>query len=47
MIILVGQSASGKTSIAKDLIERYGFKKFVTHTTRKPRIGEIQDIDYH
>ena len=47
MIILIGPSASGKTSIAKELIEKYNFKKFVTNTTRKMRVGEINDIDYH
>ena len=47
MIILVGHSASGKTSVANDLIKRYGFKKFITYTTRKMRVGEVNDVDYH
>ena len=47
MLILVGASASGKTEIAKRLINTYGFKKFVTHTTRAPRVGETNHIDYH
>lgn len=47
MIILIGPSASGKTEIAKYLISKFAFKKFVTTTTRKPRYGEINDIDYH
>lgn len=47
MIILTGRSASGKTTIARELIERYGFKKFVTHTTRPPRVGEVNHKDYH
>lgn len=47
MIILIGRSASGKTTIAKKLIEDYNFKKFVTNTTRKMRVGEINDVDYH
>ena len=47
MIILTGRSASGKTTIARELIERYGFKKFVTHTTRLPRVGEVNHRDYH
>ncbi len=47
MIILVGPSASGKTSIAKKLIEKYNFRKFVTNTTRAPRVGEVNDVDYH
>lgn len=47
MIILIGPSASGKTSIAKELIEKHHFKKFITNTTRKMRIGEVNDVDYH
>ena len=41
MIILIGPSASGKTEIAKYLISTFSFNKFVTTTTRTPRIGEI------
>lgn len=47
MIILVGPSASGKTEIAKILTTKYGFKKFVTSTTRAPRVNEINGIDYN
>lgn len=47
MIILTGQSASGKTTIANDLIKRFGYQKFITHTTRAPRIGEVNHVDYH
>ena len=47
MIILIGPSASGKTEIAKALIEKFNFKKFVTTTTRLPRINEVNNVDYH
>lgn len=47
MIILVGPSASGKTEIANSLIENFNFSKFVTTTTRKKRVGEKDDVDYH
>ncbi len=47
MIILIGPSASGKTSIAKELIEKHHFKKFITNTTRPMRIKEVNDVDYH
>lgn len=47
MIILIGPSASGKTSIAKELIKNYKFKKFVTNTTRAMRQGEVDGEDYH
>lgn len=47
MLVLVGASASGKTDIAKILISDYGFKKMVTTTSRKPRKGEVNGIDYN
>lgn len=47
MIILVGASASGKTEIAKLLIERFKYNKTVTTTTRSLRKGEIDGISYH
>ena len=47
MIILVGPSASGKTEICKYLCSHYGFKKFITTTTRQMRKNEIDDVDYH
>lgn len=47
MIILVGPSASGKSVVAKKMIEKFGFKKIVTYTTRSKRVNEVDDIDYH
>lgn len=47
MIILIGPSASGKTEIAKKLISTFGYKKFVTTTTRDKRVGEIDGVDYY
>lgn len=47
MIVLVGASASGKTEAAKIIINKYGFKKMITTTTRPMREGEVQDVDYH
>ena len=47
MIVLVGESASGKSSIEKNLVDNYGYKKIVSYTTRQPRQGEIDGIDYH
>ena len=47
MILLVGASASGKTEVAKDLYRLFGIKKAVTHTSRPPRPGEKDGVDYH
>lgn len=47
MIVLVGESASGKSSIERNLVDNYGYKKIVSYTTRQPRQGEIDGIDYH
>lgn len=47
MIVLVGASASGKTELAKQLYQTYGYTKCITTTTREPRKNEINGIDYH
>ena len=47
MIVLVGESASGKSSIERNLVEKYGYKKIVSYTTRNPRPNEIDGVDYH
>ena len=46
MIILVGESGSGKSTIEKILDEKYGYKKTVSYTTRPPREGEEEGVDY-
>lgn len=45
-IVLVGQTNSGKTTVAK-LLEAYGYKRIVTYTTRPKRQGERDEIDYN
>lgn len=46
MIILVGESASGKSTIEKELC-KCGYSKLISYTTRPPRDGEIDGVDYH
>lgn len=46
MIILVGKSCSGKDTVVKEL-EKMGYNKIVTCTTRPPRPGEIDGREYH
>lgn len=47
IIILLGESASGKSTIEKALVKNYGYQKIISYTTRKPRPTEIDGIDYH
>lgn len=47
MIVLVGESASGKSSIEKYLVDNYGYSKVISYTTRSPRPNEIDGLDYH
>lgn len=47
MIVLIGKSGSGKTTMANILCEKFGYHKVVTTTTRPMRKNEKQDIDYH
>lgn len=48
MIVLTGESGSGKSTVEKELRKR-GFNKIISYTTREPRIkdGEIDGVDYH
>lgn len=45
VIVLVGASGSGKSTIENKLFEK-GFEKIVSCTTRKPRNGEINGVHY-
>ena len=47
MIVLVGESASGKSSIEKYLVDNYGYSKVISYTTRSPRPNEADGVDYH
>ena len=47
ILVLIGESASGKSSIEKTLVNDYGYTKLVSYTTREPRANEINGIDYH
>jgi guanylate kinase len=47
MIVLVGESAAGKSSIEKCLVENHGYKKITSYTTRDPRHNEVDGVDYY
>lgn len=47
MLLICGASASGKTEIVKSLVQRYGYDKFITTTTRPKRDHEMDGVDYY
>lgn len=48
MLVIVGESASGKSTLQKKLIENNpSYKKVVTYTTRPKRKNEKDGVDYH
>lgn len=47
MLCLCGGSGVGKSHISKILINKYGYEKLVTFTTRPMREGEVDGVDYH
>jgi len=46
LVIISGPSGSGKTSICKLLTKNHKIKQSVSYTTRKPREGERDGIEY-
>lgn len=46
IIVMVGPSGSGKTTVGEALSKK-GVPKLVTTTTRKPRPGERDGVDYY
>lgn len=47
LIILVGPTCAGKTTLAKYMEEKHGYKRVVTYTTRPKREGEVDGVDYN
>ena len=45
--VIVGKSASGKSTLAKLLSERGLTRNAITTTTRDPRVGEMNGVDYY
>src|SRR5699024_221736 len=45
--VLVGQTNSGKSTLARDLVTVTGIKQIINYTTRPMRQGERDGIDYH
>ena len=45
LLLIIGVSGSGKSSIAKKLCEKYNFQEIASHTTRDKRKGEKSQFD--
>lgn len=44
--MIIGPSGSGKTLVGEYLKEK-GIQELISHTTRKPRPGEVEGVAYH
>jgi guanylate kinase len=47
LIILLGNSGGGKSTIQKHIMKTFGYSNVVSSTSRAPRDGEIDGIHYH
>ena len=47
IIVILGESGSGKSTIQGILESDFGYEKIVSLTTRKQRPGEVNGKDYH
>jgi guanylate kinase len=48
LLVLAGPAGSGKSTLCERLVEAgKGFSRVITTTTRNPRAGEINGVDYH
>ena len=46
IVVMVGPSGSGKTSIG-EVLSKNGVQRLITTTTREPRVGEVNGVDYY
>lgn len=47
IILISGASGTGEGTVAALVAERLGVPVIVSHTTRPPREGEVDGVDYH
>lgn len=47
VFVICGAAGSGKTTVARYLCEQFHLHRVITHTTRLPRPGERDGVDYH
>ena len=46
LVVISGFSGAGKGTISRKLVEKYGYSLSVSATTRDPRQGEVDGVDY-
>jgi guanylate kinase len=46
-VVISGPSGAGKTTVCRQLIAQYGYERSISATTRAPRAGERNGVDYH
>lgn len=47
MLVIIGKTASGKTTLREKMVKEYGFNPIITYTTRPMRKGEEEGKTYH
>jgi guanylate kinase len=47
LIVISGFSGAGKGTVAKRLVKDYGYSLSISATTRNPREGEVDGVDYY
>jgi guanylate kinase len=47
VFVLTGNTGTGKTTVANYLHDYFEMPKVITHTTRPPREGEMDKVDYY
>lgn len=47
LVVISGPSGVGKTTVCRALLRTPGFRRVVTATSRPPRPGERNGVDYH
>ncbi|BDZ30223.1 AAA family ATPase [Lactiplantibacillus sp. WILCCON 0030] len=47
VFVITGPTGSGKTTVSQYMKEHYNMPQVITHTTRSPRAGEQDGVDYY
>ncbi|WP_390406148.1 AAA family ATPase [Lacticaseibacillus jixiensis] len=46
LIVITGETGTGKTTVSRYLTEQYDIQRVMTHTTRPKRCNEVEGVDY-